>query len=440
MSRKRDFCTPSFDTRAKKKKTFETSKFNIAEQSPTLDTATPNGKALPQSQGPYKPVKKVGEEPVYHAMPLQIVPLKKKRGRPTKRHELLFNRPLDIDFEIKPCGYIDGNILTYSTYSLHSRHSVVCQCKLFVSDIKKTSNTWHWYQWWKNAKTSARYQFLFHHIGFNVLRAGRHRKSTRLPPSHLSNISVPGLIKTYTICAKQFFFLVGKDVKNYGIAIRRVWQDTVINHLHDTQWKPTRTRDSKWFHFFRTEFPKWHTIVHGHYSKSDRKAMVDLTTMSAHIIREDGFNKLDDYWEEFIRKSPHINSDNQIQTMVKQKAFIKWKQGKRNLPKPPKPSTKKVDQPLPTRDTFRVIISKKCNLKRKGAKKIKCPVCTSLDTWIQSAEKAKDRIQTDFLVKQLKLHKARYDWHRRKIQQAKDTARESWFGFFPENVSHNSNL
>ena len=168
--------------------------------------------------------------------------------------------------------------------------------------------------------------------------------------------------------------------------------------------------------------------------------MVDLTRMSAHIIREDGFNKLDDYWEEFIRKSPHINSEKQVETMVRQKAFSKWKQGKRSLPKPPLPSTKKEDQPLPTRGTFRVVLSKKCNLKRKGAQKIKCPVCTSLDGWFKSAKKVKDTIQAGFLVNQLQLHKDRYEWHRRKIQQAKDTAKASWFEFFPENVSHTSNF
>ena len=188
--------------------------------------------------------------------------------------------------------------------------------------------TWHWYNWWTNSKATERYQFLFHHIGFHIIRS-RRRAGKYRPPAHIVNMSIPGLIQNFTICGKQFFFLVGRYINNYGKVLNRVWRDSVLQHNHTTTWKPKRKRVSKWFPFFRTEFPKWHEIVHGHYSKSDRKGLVDLSTMSAHIIREDGFNKLDDYWEEFIRRSPHLNSELQIITMEKELAYLKWKKGKR---------------------------------------------------------------------------------------------------------------
>ena len=94
MSEKRYLSTPSNITRSKKKKIFQTSKYHLVEQSPTLDKLTPRGKGVPQSQGPYQPVKKVNEEPVYHAQPLKVVPLKKKRGRHTKERKLLLNVPI----------------------------------------------------------------------------------------------------------------------------------------------------------------------------------------------------------------------------------------------------------------------------------------------------------------------------------------------------------
>ena len=158
--------------------------------------------------------------------------------------------------------------------------------------------------------------------------------------------------------------------------------------------------------------------------------MVDITTMAAHITREDGFNKLDDYWMEFIKKSPHLNNANQISTMHQQNELLTWKRGKRNTPKPRNPSKRKEDQPFPTRNTFRVVLSKKCNLKRKPAQKIRCPVCTSLETWTKAAKLKKDRVKEKFLKDQQTQHQERYDWHRGKIQQAKDTAKESWRGVF----------
>ena len=415
-----------------KRRAFDDSKYVLADQSPTLDTKTPTrGTGMPQSQGIYQPAKKVLEKDSYHANPLKIVPLKKKRGRHRKEPVLIFEPSEDDDLSIRPCGYIIGNVSTYTSFSTHSRHSIVCQCDEFLGLLRKKKKTWHWYHWWKTAKTSGRYQFLFHHIGFNLTRSNTRKQ--RLLPSHVSNITIPGVVKTFTICSKQFFFLLDKHIQNYRTVIKRVWRDTVELQMHDTEWKPTRSRESKWFNFFRSEFPKWHNLVLGHYSRSDRVALVDMETMSAHITREEGFNKLDDYWMEFIRKSPHLNNPIQIATMEAHNELINWKRGKKDTPKPPAPSKNKQDQPFPTRDTFRVVLSKKCNLKRQAAQKIRCPVCLSLESWINAAKTTKEKEREEFLIHQQKQHTDRYDWHRRKIEQAKDTAKESWRGIFPIN-------
>ena len=149
---------------------------------------------------------------------------------------------------------MNGDILTLNTYSNHAKHSVVCNCKYFIETLRQKKMTWHYYHWWKTAKTSARYQFLFHHIGFNVTRS--RLKGKKLPPAHIANLTIPGSCRSYVICAKQFFFVIGKNLENYRTVIRRVWRDTFELNLHDTDWKPSRKRESKWFNYFRSEFPK----------------------------------------------------------------------------------------------------------------------------------------------------------------------------------------
>ena len=73
----------SCETPAKKRRR-ESTNFQLIIESPAVDTATPTGRGFPQSLGPYCPVVKAVEKDVYHAEPMKIVPLKKKRGRPTK--------------------------------------------------------------------------------------------------------------------------------------------------------------------------------------------------------------------------------------------------------------------------------------------------------------------------------------------------------------------
>ena len=183
----------SFISPTKKRKLFDGTQYNIVPESPTLDKTTPIGRHVPQSQGPYCAVAKADIKPVYHAQAIKIVPLKKKQGRPLlKATQILFHDPVE-EFRFHTCGYILGNDSTKGKFSQHEKHSVLCQCKEFVNIIKQKDMTWHWYKWWKSAKTSERYQFLFHHTGFNIIRARRKARKRR-PPAHVLNMTIPGIV------------------------------------------------------------------------------------------------------------------------------------------------------------------------------------------------------------------------------------------------------
>ena len=238
---------------------------------------------------------------------------------------------------------------------------------------------------------------------------------------------IPGNTRTFVICRVQFFNIVGVYSNNYNITIRRVWHEQVELNQHSTHWKPTTRKQSTWFDLWRRLFPQWHTIEEGHYSKSARKGLIS-DNKAFHIVREAGFNKLRDYWEEFIFKTPELNPPNRVNTLKSMKIYSSWKNGKRNTPEPCKPSMLKINQPFPTLNTFTCELSRKLDMKRKAPISEQCALCTSFNSWIHQAKIAKDGRNVLLLEAEYKKHKDTYDWSRSKIAQLKETAVTSYKG------------
>ena len=407
-------------------------KYQIKPYSPGFDTNTPHGKSIPQSQGPYCPPSKVQSEEIYHKQRLGKVPLKRVRGRKKLAVKEVPTEDTSLtEFDIKTCGYTNGKAETIGIFSMHRKISLGCECENFVRTLKAYGETWHYRAWWKESTGEDRYQFLYHHCCFHNKRLRRNERS-RLPPCCFVNMRIPGVGITYTICREQFFRLVGVHSKNYTSTIRRIWHEQTELHKYTTHWKPTRKKDSKWFDFWRTKFAEWHTLEEGHYSKAARKGLVD-SRKAFHIVRESGFDKLSDYWEEFIRKSPHLNPPNKVKTLDAMILYSAWKRGKRNKPAPEKASILKNDQPFPTLTTFRCVISRKLDMKRKAPISEQCAVCSSFLAWIHDAEKAGDKDNLQLLRSEYNKHKEIYDWARARINQSKESASQSYIGIFEIN-------
>ena len=137
--------TPSSTKRTpnRKRNRFNGTKYDIVAESPTLDTSTPIEKHINQGQGLYCPVTKAAEKPVYHNRPMNVVPLKKKRGRrKINRMDNIFTAPVD-EFHFNTCGYNLGDPSTKHTFSNHKNHSISCDCEEFVDTITKKGLSWH---------------------------------------------------------------------------------------------------------------------------------------------------------------------------------------------------------------------------------------------------------------------------------------------------------
>ena len=127
----------------------------------------------------------------------------------------------------------------------------------------------------------------------------------------------------------------------------------------------------------------------GHYSQAARKGLVG-DRKAFHIVRETGFDKLHDYWEEFNRKTPQLNPPNKVRTLDDMFRYSTWKRGNRAKLTPPKPSILKIDQPFPSLSTFTCMLSSKLDMKQKAAISKQCAVCSSFEAWIYDAETARD--------------------------------------------------
>lgn len=412
--------------KTRRNKFVDDGKYKVQPHSPGFDKSTPCGNAFPQSRGPYCPPNEVPNKKSYHKQRLAKVPLKRKRGRKKKLREAMQYSAPAMEFDIKACGYVLGRQETYGIFSSHKKFSFGCECLEFLRALKDASETWHWYNWWRTARGEDRYQFLFHHCAFHIERQ-RQTERVRMPPCCLVNMRVPGIIKSYTICRVQFFHVVGVHSRNYGSIIRRIWHDKVELNLHTTHWKPRRAKTSKWFELWRVKFAEWHTLEEGHYSQSARKGLVG-DRKAFHIVRESGFDKLYDYWEEFIRKTPELNPPNKVTTLDDMIQYSTWKRGNRAEPPPSKPSILKINQPFPSLSTFTSMLSSKLDMKRKAPISEQCAVCSSFDTWIYDADTSKDNKNLLLLKSEYQKHKAIYDWARSKIRQCKDTASESYKG------------